>query len=95
MVDFTLQGIIGIIAQTFCGGSMTLAGLLVMLAFFFVAVVILANVRAPVTYALVPMMLLDIVFAAIGIIDSTVSFVIVVLCAVLMAKQARDLVGGS
>ncbi len=94
MVDFTLQGIIGIIAQTFCGGSMTLAGLLVMLAFFFVAVVILANVRAPITYALVPMMLLDIVFAAIGIVDSTVSFVIVILCAVLVAKQARDLVGG-
>ena len=95
MVDFTLQGIIGIIAQTFCGGSMTLAGLLVMLAFFFVCVVILAHIRAPVTYALVLMMLLDIVFAAIGIVDSTVSFIIVILCAVLMAKQARDLVGGS
>lgn len=95
MVDFTLEGIIGIIAQTFCGGSMTLAGLLVMLAFFFVCVVILANIRAPVTYALVPMMLLDIVFAAIGIVDSTVSFIIVILCAILMAKQARDLVGGS
>lgn len=94
MVDFTLQGIIGILAQTFCGGSMTLAGLLVMLGFFFVAVVILANVRAPITYALVPMMLLDIVFAAIGIVDSTVSFVIVILCAVLVARQARELVGG-
>lgn len=95
MVDFTIEGIIGVIAQTFCGGSMTLAGLFVMLAFFFVCVVILANIRAPVAYALVPMMLLDIVFAAIGIVDSTVSFVIVILCAILMAKQTRDLVGGS
>ncbi len=93
MVDFTIQGIIGTIAQVFCGGSMTMAGILVMLGVLFVMIMILANLRAPVTYALVPMMMLDIVFAMLGIIDSTVSFIIVVISAVLIAKQAQRVIG--
>ena len=92
MTDFTLQGIIGVIAQVFCGGSMTLAGILVMMAALFVMIMILASVKAPVTYALVPMMMLDIVFAALGIIDTTVSFIIIILCAVLVAKEAHKMV---
>lgn len=92
MADFTLQAIIGVIAQTFCGGSMTLAGILVMMAALFVMIMILASVRAPITYALVPMMMLDIVFAALGIIDTTVSFIIIILCAVLVAKEAHRIV---
>lgn len=93
MVDFTINGIIGVIAQTFCGGSMTMAGILVMLGVLFVMIMILANLRAPVTYALVPMMMLDIVFAMLGIVDSTVSFIIVVISAVLIAKQAQRVIG--
>ena len=92
-VDFTIEGIIGTIAQTFCGGSTTMAGILVMLGVLFVMIMILANLKAPVTYALVPMMMLDIIFAMLGIIDSTVSFIIVILCAVLIAKQAQKVIG--
>lgn len=92
MVDFTLESIIGVIAQTFCGGSMTLAGILVMMAAMFVMIVILANVKAPITYALVPMMMLDIVFGLLGIIDTTVSFVIIILCAVMVAKEAHKMI---
>ena len=92
MVDFTLESIIGVIAQTFCGGSMTLAGILVMMAVMFVMIVILANVKAPITYALVPMMMLDIVFGLLGIIDTTVSFVIIILCAVMVAKEAHKMI---
>ena len=93
-VDFTLEGIIQVVAQTFCGGSTVLAGLLVMVAAFFVITVIFAAMRAPLQYALVPMMLLDIVFTAIGVINTTISFIVIVMCSVLMAKQVRDLVGG-
>lgn len=92
MVDFTLESIIGVIAQTFCGGSMTLAGILVMMAAMFVMIVILANVKAPITYALVPMMMLDIVFGVLGIIDTTVSFIIIILCAVMVAKEAHKMI---
>lgn len=94
MVDFTIEGIIGIVAQTFCGGSTVIAGLLVMVAAFFVITVIFAAMKAPLQYALVPMILLDIVFTAMGIINTTISFIIIIVCAVLMAKQIRDLVTG-
>ena len=94
MVDFTIEGIIGIVAQTFCGGSTVIAGLLVMVAAFFVITVIFAAMKAPLQYALVPMILLDIVFTAMGIINTTLSFIIIIVCAVLMAKQIRDLVAG-
>ena len=93
-VDFSITGIIGTIAQVFCGGSMTMAGILVMLAVLFIMIMILANLKAPVTYALVPMIMLDIVFAMLGIVDSTVSFIIVVISAVLIAKQAQKVIGG-
>lgn len=94
MVDFTLQGIIDVIAVTLCGGSTVIAGLLVMMAAFLILLVVFASVRAPIHYALVPMMILNIIFTAMGIVSATVSFIIIILCAVLMAKQVRDLVGG-
>lgn len=95
MVDLSIESVIGIIAQNLCGGSTVIAGLLVMMACFFVAAMVMANIGAPITYSLVPMVILDIIFGAIGVLDPTVSFVIVILCAVVMAKQARELVGGS
>lgn len=95
MVDFTLQGIIDVIAQTFCGGSTVMAGLLVMVAMFFAIMVVFAAIKAPIHYALVPMILVDIVFTSMGVINTTVSFLIIIVCAVLMARQVRDLVEGS
>lgn len=94
MVEFTIEGIIDVIAQTFCGGSTVMAGLLVMVGVFFVMMVIFAAIKAPIQYALVPMILIDIVFTSLGVINTTISFIIIVVCAVLMAKQVRDLVGG-
>lgn len=95
MVDFTIEGIIQVIAQTFCNGSTVIAGLLVMVACFFVMMVIFAAIKAPIHYALVPMILIDIVFTALGVINTTISFLIIIVCAVLMAKQVRELVEGS
>lgn len=94
MVDFTIQGIIEVLAQTLCGGSTVIAGLLVMVAAFFVTTVIFAAMKAPIHYALVPMILIDIVFTALGVINTTLSFIIIIVCAVLMARQVRDIVGG-
>lgn len=92
--SFSFATIVGVIGQGFFDGSSSLAGLAIMAALFFVMVAFLANVRAPVTYALVPMMLLAIMFAALGIVDTTVSFLIIIICAVLVALTARNLVGG-
>ena len=92
--SFSFNTIVGVIGQGFFDGSTSLAGLAIMAVLFFVMVAFLANVRAPVTYALVPMMLLAIMFAALGIVDTTVSFLIIIICAVLVALSARNLVGG-
>ena len=94
-VDFTFQGIIDVIAQTFCGGSVQIAGLLVMLAIFFAMLVVFAAVRAPMQYAVAPMLITDIVFTAMGIVNTTVSFLIIIVCAVMIARQVRGIVGGS
>ena len=94
-VDFSIEGIIDVIAQALCGGSTVIAGLLVMVAAFFLIAVIFAAMKAPLQYALVPMVLIDIVFTSLGVINTTISFIIIIVCAVMMARQVRDLVGGS
>ena len=94
MVAITFNSIINIIAQTFFDGSTTIAGLVIMLAAFFIALVVLANVKAPPVYSLVPMMILSIIFTAYGVMDTTVSFLIIILSAVMTAAMARKTVGG-
>ena len=95
MVDFTLMGIIEVLAQTFCGGSTQIAGLLVMMAVFLAMLVIFATAKAPMQYAVAPLIIVDIIFTALGIVNTTVSFIILIICAVMMARQVRDIVGGS
>lgn len=93
-VDFTLTGIIDVLAQTFTNGDSQLAGLLVMLAMFLLMLVVFANIKAPITYSLVPMIIVTIIFGAIGILNTTLSFLIIIVCAVFVAAQVRGLVAG-
>lgn len=90
-VDFSVTGIIDILSQSFFGGNSTLTGLAIMLAVFFVMVVILATVKAPVTYSLAPMMILSVFFSYLGIIDTTISFLIIIVSVVLIAMTARSI----
>ena len=91
-VDFDFYNIINIFSQELFGGNTTIAGLVIMLAITFIMMAILANIKAPMQYSLAPMMLLSIIFAAMNIMDMTVSFIIIILCAILMATTARSLV---
>ena len=91
-VDFDFYNIINVFAQEFLGGNTTIAGLIIMMVISFIMIAILANIKAPMQYALAPMMMLAIIFAAMGIMDVTVSFIIIILCAILMASTARRLV---
>lgn len=90
-VDFTISGVIDVLSQTFFEGNTTLAGLAIMLVLFFIMIVILANVNAPVQYSLVPIMLLAVFFSYIGVMDTTVSFVIIILSVIMIALTARRL----
>lgn len=92
-VDFSLVNIINVISAEFFGGNTTIGGLAIMLAVTFIMMAALANMKAPIQYSLAPMIIMSIIFAAMGIMNTTVSFLIIIICAVLIAATARRVIG--
>ena len=90
-VDFSFMSILDVLSQSFFDGDMMMTGLVVMLGLFFVMVAILGAIDVPITYSLVPMMILAIVFSYIGILDTTVSFLIIIVSVVMIAVFGRNL----
>ena len=93
-VDFSFLNIITVISQELFGGNTTVGGLVVMMAVTFIMIAFLASVKAPMQYALAPLIIMSIVFAAMGIMNTTVSFIIIIFSAILMAATARRVIGG-
>lgn len=93
-VDFSFLNIVDIIAQTLFSGNTTIAGLVIMLVCAFILMAILANIKAPMEYSMAPMLILAIIFGAMGIMDTTVSFVIIIISAIVVASGARRLISG-
>lgn len=94
-VDFSFINIVNVISQELFGGNTTVGGLVIMMAVSFLMMAVLANIKAPMQYSLAPMIILSIIFAAMGIMDTTVSFIVIIVCAVIIATTARKLVGGN
>ena len=92
-VDFSFINIVNVISQELFGGNTTVGGLVIMMAVSFLMMAVLANIKAPMQYSLAPMIILSIIFAAMGIMNTTVSFLIVIVCAVLIAATARRTIG--
>ena len=92
-VDFSFTNIVNIVAQELFNGNTTIGGLVIMLAISFFTMAFLANIKAPIQYSLAPMVVLSIIFGAMGIMDMTASFLIIILCAVIIAIGARRTVG--
>lgn len=91
-VEFSIQNMMQVIADTIFGGNMDLAGLSVMVALFFVMMAVFAAIKAPPTYAIVPMMLVDIVFMYLGVMNAVVGIVIIIVCMVLVGRYAAGAV---
>jgi hypothetical protein len=85
----TFTNIIDMIAENFFAGSTTLAGLAVMLAAWAICAVICINMKAPPTYSVVPMIPISIFFAAYGILNETITLLIVIVSAALVATEMR------
>lgn len=85
----TFTNIIDMIAENFFAGSTTLAGLAVMLVAWAICAVICINMRAPPTYSVVPMIPISIFFAAFGILNETITLLIVIVSAALVATEMR------
>ena len=93
-VDFSIQSVVDVVANSLCGGSTVIAGLLIMLGVYLAILAIFAAVKAPLEYSLVPLMIVDIAFAAMGVIDYTLSMLVLIITAVLVAGRVRDMVVG-
>ena len=94
MVEFTFTSIIDILAQSFFDGNIQLAGLCVMLGIFFVLAAVMAAFKAPIHYCIAPMLITAILFSYVGIIDTTIGFLLVIVVAVILALEARKITAG-
>lgn len=90
-MGFTLSELINIVAQTVFDGSTTLAGLSIMVMAWLVFVVILANMKAPISYSLVPMIPISLIFAGFNIISVDISMIIILVCSVFSAVAFRGI----
>ena len=84
--------IMEIFAQIFFDGSMTMCGLAAMVMAFFLCIVVLASVKAPPVYAVVPMIPIALLFAGYNIISVDIMVLIILLCSVLVATKVRDVI---
>lgn len=91
-MDFTFQNIIDLVANDIFAGSTTLAGLALMLALWAVCAIICLGMRAPPVYTVVPLIPIAIFFTAYGILNSTITVVIVLVSSVLVAAEFKKVV---
>lgn len=91
-MNLDFASVIDYLANSFFGGSTTLAGLALLVAAWAIAVVICINAKAPPTYSIVPMIPLAIFFAAYGILNETIMILIVIISAVMVAAEFKKVV---
>lgn len=91
-MDLTFSTIIDWLANTFFGGSTSLAGLGVLVAAWAVAAVICLNFRASPAYSVVPMIPICIFLTGYGILNETVSVMIILVSSVLVASEFKKVV---
>lgn len=91
-MDFTFNAIVDMLANNVFGGSTTLAGLALMLAFWAVCAVICLNLKASPVYTVVPLIPISIFFTAYGLLNSTIMIVIVLVSSVIVAAEFKKVV---
>lgn len=93
-MDVNVENIIAILTQTVFGGSGTTCGLVLLLGTWCVFMVILANIKAPIVYSIVPLIPLCIFFNSYGILNTDVMMITVLLCSVVVAAELKRTVVG-
>lgn len=91
-MDLTFASILEWLANSFFGGSTTLAGLGVLVAAWAVAAVICLNFRASPAYSVVPMIPICIFLTGYGVLNETVSVMIILVSSVLVASEFKKVV---
>ena len=91
-MDLTFTTIINYIATYFFDGSTTLAGLAILVVGWIISAIVLFNMRAPPTYAVVPMIPIAIFFSAYGILNEVITIFIIIVSSALVASQLKQVV---
>lgn len=94
MTDFNLENVMDVITQTVFGGNSLVAGMAFLVVAFLILLAIFSKLNAPPVYTLVPMIPLVIMFGYLGIVDGTVSMLLVIISVVIVAMFARKMVAG-
>lgn len=90
----SLDNFIAVLTQTVFGGSGTLCGIAMLLGAWIIFLVILANIKAPILYSIVPLIPLCIFFNSLGILNTDVMMITVLLCSVVVATELKRTVMG-
>ena len=90
----SLDSFIAVLSQTVFGGSGTLCGIAMLLGAWLIFLVILANIKAPILYSIVPLIPLCIFFNSLGILNTDVMMITVLLCSVVVATELKRTVMG-
>lgn len=91
-MELTFDSIITWLANSFFGGSTTLAGLGVLVAAWAVAAVICLNFKASPAYSVVPMIPIAIFMSAYGVLNETIMVILVLISSVLVAAEFKKVV---
>ncbi len=90
----SVNEIINILSQTFFDGSTTLAGIALIVTAWFVTLAILANLKAPAEYSVVPMIPISIFFMSYNILSTDVAMIIILISCIITANGLRKIVSG-
>ena len=91
-MDLSFTTILEWLANSFFGGSTTLAGLGILVIGWAVAAVICLNFKASPAYSVVPMIPICIFLTGYGVLNETVSVMIVLVSSVLVASEFKKVV---
>lgn len=91
-MELTFTNIIDLIANNVFGGSTTLAGLAIMLAIWAVCAVLCLSMKAPPVYTIVPLIPITIFFSAYGLLNTTVTIIIILVSSAIVAAEFKKVV---
>lgn len=88
----SFDSILTLVANNLFGGSFTLAGLAMLFAAWALCAVICINLKASPAYSVAPLIPLSIFFSAYGVLNETITFLIVIVVAVIVSAEFRKVV---
>ena len=91
-MELTFTNIIDLIATNVFDGSTTLAGLAILLGIWAICAVLCLSMKAPPVYTIVPLIPITIFFSAYGLLNTTVTIIIILVSSAIVAAEFKKVV---